>query len=104
MTSLVLYRDSHNVVEVQDLTDQLTDAVVTDATVTVTVTDTVGVEVVGDTWPKDMPHVAAGTYRAVLDYDLELELGIQYVAEFIAIDTSTNQKVWRCKVTVKDDC
>ena len=52
----------------------------TTATVTVTLQTAAGVDVGGQTWPAPMAHVAAGTYRATLDADLEVTHAARYVA------------------------
>lgn len=77
---LTIYPGNHTVFELQDLTDVVTGDAQTTATVTVTLQTAAGVDVGGQTWPAPMAHVAAGTYRATLDADLDLTHAARYVA------------------------
>lgn len=62
------------------------------ATVTVTVKDSAGAEVTGETWPVTMDYVDAsdGDYRAAISYAADLTAGNSYVAviDVDATDTS----------------
>jgi len=78
--SLTIWIDNNNVIEWQALTNSVTEAVDTGATMTVTIQDSSGTEVTGQTWPATMTHVSAGLYRATLDSDLVLTAGREYTA------------------------
>lgn len=75
----VVFLGSDNVLEL-DIADALTQAAVTDATVTVTVIDADLAEVSGETWPLSVPHAGSGVYRATLTSDLVLTDGHNYTA------------------------
>ncbi len=69
----VIYRSNTNVVEVPSLTNGLTDALVSGATVTCTIVTATGAQVVGATgfaWPVSLSAAtgATGTYRGVLPH------------------------------------
>jgi hypothetical protein len=76
----IIYIGNTAIIELQDLTNAVTELPETSATVTTTLYDAAGVEVSGQTWPLSMSHVSAGTYRATLDHDLVLTANRQYVA------------------------
>ena len=80
MTSLVLHIGNTTIIELQELTNSVTAAAVTNATVTVTLKDATGTSVVGQTWPATLSHVAAGTYRATIEDDLTLTANRKYTA------------------------
>lgn len=82
--SLSLYDNNSNVVEWQSLTNSVTGTVDTGATVAVTIMDADGVEIAGETWPKSLSHVSAGTYRATLSEDIAITPGQRYTLVFTA--------------------
>ncbi|MEK9752513.1 MAG: hypothetical protein VW338_04780 [Rhodospirillaceae bacterium] len=81
-----------NLVELVGLADAVTAAAIVDATVTVTVVDSLGAEV-GTGWPLAMPHVAVGTYRVALPYTLGLVDGEQYTA-IVEADSASGRGRW----------
>jgi hypothetical protein len=83
----LLYIDNSNVVELTELTNSATGLAITTATVTVTLYDSAGVVVTGQTFPAAMSHVSAGTYRATLEDDIVLVENRQYVAHIDATYT-----------------
>jgi len=91
MTTCV-YVGNANVVELRGLRNVVDDAYVNDADVTVTVKDSASVDVTGQTWPTTMDYVTAsdGTYRAVIEEEVELVAGDTYYA-FIDADAGGNQ-------------
>ena len=99
----VIYRSNTNVVEVPTLTNGLTDALVTGATVTCTIVDAAGTQVVGATgfsWPVTLSAAsgATGTYRGVLPHTLTLSDSTTYYAEITA-DAGVNlYAFWRVPV------
>ena len=98
MTTSSIYLGNNTVVELQSLTNSATNVVDTAATVTCTVKDRAGVAVSGHTWPVSMPHVSAGTYRAVLDSDLGIVKGRSYTVEVDAVGTGGEVGHWECVV------
>jgi hypothetical protein len=94
-----LYIGNSNVVELQTLTNSVTNVIDTGATVTVTLTDTDGTEVTGQAWPTSMPHASPdGTYRATLEDDLVLVDTKKYIAVVDAIGTAGEVGHWEQKV------
>jgi hypothetical protein len=80
----VLNRGNDHVLELRGLKNEVTGAPLTSATVSVTLVDSTGAQVTGDTWPKTMSHVAGGTYRCTLVYGLALVLDGRYTAQITA--------------------
>ncbi len=97
---VILFKNSM-LLELQDLTNSKTQAVITSATVTVTLKDSTGAEVAGETWPLAMGHVSGGTYDATLLDTLVLVNGDQYTAEITAVDAGLTG-FWALPLTVKD--
>lgn len=81
----VLYISNTNVVEWEALTNSITGEVDEAATVTVTILDSEGNEVAGQSWPAPMVHDSGGTYRASLSHELELVDGGSYTAKVHAV-------------------
>jgi hypothetical protein len=80
------------------LTDPDTGLVVTSAAVTVTVVDAEGADVLGETWPLTLAHVAGGVYRGHASYLVEITKGMPAVAQFEALDGG---KRYYCEVKMK---
>jgi|SRR5688572_4635617 len=86
----------------EPLTDEITAAVITDATVSlVAVRTRAGVAVTGDTFPKSMTHTAGGIYRATVSNLLGVTEGTSYVAEITATK-SGNVATWQVPVLATD--
>lgn len=81
-----LYLGNDMLLEVANLRDQATGEYLNAATVTVSLENSEGVPVVGESWPLAMTYITAsnGTYRAILRDTLTLASGARYVAEVIA--------------------
>ena len=96
----LIYIDNSNVVELTELTNSATNTAITNATVTVSLYDSAGVLVTGQSFPAAMSHVSAGTYRATLEDDLVVVENRQYVAH---IDASSGGIVghWELPVRAK---
>ena len=47
-----------------------------------------GVEVVGETWPLNVPHVADGVYQVALPSDLQVVIGSDLRAHAVSVDGS----------------
>lgn len=71
-----------NILDLVGLKNELTEAFINGATVTVTIETKAGVEVAGQTWPLTMSYVAAsdGNYRAFISEDVEFVAKSNYVA------------------------
>jgi len=82
----VIYVGNDTILEVESLKNELTGLYVNDATVTVTLEETDGVDVAGDSWPKTLTYVGGsnGAYRATLVFGLALVAGRKYNAKITA--------------------
>ena len=100
--ALTIFIANNNTIELAGLTNSATEVVDTAATVEVTLQDSSGVDVVGQTWPASMPHVAAGLYRATLDYDLVLTHNDSYVAVVDAVGTGGEVGHWELSARAKN--
>lgn len=71
-----------NVLEIVGLKDDIAETFINDATVTATVRDSQGDEVVGESWPLALDYVLSsdGVYRGFLSADLDLVSGRRYLA------------------------
>lgn len=81
----VLYISNTNVVEWQTLTNSITGEADEAAAVTVTILDSQGNEVSGQSWPAPMVHDSGGTYRASLSHALPLRAEDTYTARIRAV-------------------
>ena len=71
---MYLYIDNQNIVELSELRDIINLGAIEDATVTVTIKDTMTESPIdGQAWPTEMIHTENGTYLAVLSPDLEIK-------------------------------
>ena len=88
-----------NLLTLVGLTSHITDIAINDATVTVTVMDSSGVEVTGETWPLTMDYISGsdGNYQAVLTDTLPLIARRAYVAEINADAGTGRQGQWQFK-------
>lgn len=93
----VLYIGNDTILEVESLRNDLTGAYLNSATVTVTLEETDGVDVAGETWPKTMAYVTGsnGTYRATLVYGLSLVAGRKYYAQITADAGAGLRAAWQ---------
>lgn len=101
-----LYLNSDNTVEVRNLKNNVTDTIITTATVTVTVVDSDGVDIAGVTWPISLPHIADGLYRGNLPDTLVLERNQRVYATYVADDGPGFHREWCVvyKVVCKSSC
>lgn len=98
----VLNRSNDHILELRGLKNELTGAALTSATVTVTLVDSEGAEVAGDTWPKPMTHVADGTYRCTLVYGLTLAVDGRYTAQITANAGAGLRARWDMECVARD--
>lgn len=100
----IIYKGNDTVLELSDLTNETTGDNINDATVTITLTDSDGVSVSGDVWPKIMTHVtnSNGVYRVTLLDTLVLTNNARYIAKISANGGAGLQGYWEkdliCKV------
>ena len=90
----LIYIDNTNVIELTELTNSVTSAAITNATVTVSLYDSAGVLVTSQSspnqiFPLSMSHVAGGTYRAALIDGLVIVENRQYIAHIDANASGT---------------
>ena len=71
-----------NVLDLIGLKDEIDDSFINSAVVTVTIKDTAGVAVTGQTWPLTMSYVAAsdGVYRAFVSETIAFIPKTKYIA------------------------
>ncbi len=103
MSALRLFSgNNHNVLELRALKDNVTGAVETGATVTVTIRDAAGVEVTGQTWPKTLTEVVesplTGLYRGTLDATLAITSNNEFKATVSATSSGGIKSEWVCDV------
>lgn len=89
MTALVA---NTNNLELLGLQNASNGAYVNDATISVTVKDASGIDVVGETWPIPMNYVSGsdGDYRCVLIDTLSFNSGMTYTAN-ISVNAGSNR-------------
>jgi hypothetical protein len=99
--SVILRRETDVVLELVDLTDQLTGAPITTAAVTARLTDEAGADLGGATWPITLAHVGAtpGTYRGLIPYGVVLGTG-RVFADVTADAGAGLHSRWRVKAVV----
>ena len=92
-----LYVDNDNLISVSSLRNSTaaTGVFINNATVAVTLLDSAGAEVAGETWPLTLGYVTAsdGGYRAVMQDTLTIVPGSDYTAEITA-DGDGLQAAW----------
>jgi len=94
MASLLV--NSDNVIQLTELKNLVDGAYLNGATVTVTIVDSDGVDVTGETWPLSMPYVASsdGVYRANLADTISFVAECKYTATVIADAGADGKREW----------
>lgn len=94
MAAFIVLVENDNVVELCGLRNPITGAFLNAATVDITITDSAGVEVTGETWPLTISYVAGsdGIYRATLDKVLGFIAGQRYTAVINAVEGGLDAK------------
>lgn len=92
----LLYIGNDMVLEVDSLREDLAGAVLNDATVSVVLTDSAGVQAAGSSWPQTLAYVDAsdGLYRTLLPYTLTLVAGRRYTATVSALSSDGIRATW----------
>lgn len=82
----VLFFGNDMVLEVRKLRNELTGAFLNSATVDVTLNDSTGTGVLGQTWPRSLAYVAGsdGIYRTTIPDTLTLTANAKYTAVITA--------------------
>jgi hypothetical protein len=104
MTRCVAYVDNTNLVELKGLKSATEESFINDAVVTLTVLDSDGEEVAGQTWPVVMEAVGTdgeGDYQAVIEHDAELVAGQEYTAVIEANAGENRRGQWEFAFTPK---
>lgn len=98
-----LYLGNDMILEVVSLKDRLTGEAINDATVQVTLKDSAGTNVVGETWPLVLPYVTAsnGVYRATLKDTLTVTANARYVATITADNGAGRRGQWETDVVCR---
>ncbi len=101
MHELIYYLNDH-VIEVDKFYDEVDGSYINSATVTVTLVDSTGTDVVGQTWPTALPYVASsdGKYRATLADTMTLVKGQPYTAKVTANGGPGLMGYWEVPVKV----
>jgi hypothetical protein len=83
----VVYVLNDNLIEIDKLQDASDDSYINDATVTVTLKDSDGTNVTGQSWPLTLGYVAGtdGKYQGTLESALNLTSREQYYAHIDAV-------------------
>jgi len=99
----ILYVDNTNTVTLDGLQNSITAAYINDATVTLTIEDSDGVEVTGETWPLTMSYVATsdGNYRVAIDAVLE---DSEKYSAIINVSSSGSTAKWTVPITAIVRC
>lgn len=94
MAAFIVLVENDNVVELFELRNPITGAFLNAATVDITITDSEGVEVTGETWPLTIPYVTGsnGIYRVILDKVLGFIAGQRYTAVINAAEAGLDAK------------
>lgn len=66
------YEDNDMIIQVDKVTDQITGDLIDDATITATLKDSAGDNVVGIAWPVTLDFVSTGLYRKQIDKAAEV--------------------------------
>lgn len=106
MPEVTLYRLNDNLIELTGLTNGVTGAIISNATVGVTLTKSDGAPVAGDDgleWPVAMAATGTpGSYRAILEDGLVLTAGEVLIAD-VDVDAGGDLKAhWTLDVRVQD--
>jgi len=98
----VVFNLNDHTIEVLGLKNTVSGAFQNAATVTLTMRDIAGTEVVGVTWPLTVPFVAAssGDYRETIDKALVVNVGSRYVAEVTAAQAGLDA-FWRVPIRIE---
>ena len=111
-SALAWYRDNTMVVQLgtlialgdasdAPLTDAITRAVITDATVTAQLEDSAGATISGQAWPITLAHVSGGVYRGSAAAAVAVVQGARYIVEITATK-SGNTGTWRVPVIAEE--
>ncbi|MDH5187343.1 MAG: hypothetical protein OEW37_00140 [Rhodospirillaceae bacterium] len=95
-TALKIYVSNDNIITLVGLKDYVADTYINDSTVTVTVVDSSGTSISGETWPLSLPYVTAsnGNYQGTLSDVLVLTADDSYTAQITADSGGGKKGYW----------
>lgn len=99
---MTLYIDNSNVIELRELKNSVTGAADTGASVSVTVKDSAGDDVAGETWPVSLAHASGGTYRGTLSRSLTLTEGGVYTAVVSVTGSGAETATFNCRLRAEE--
>lgn len=104
MMANIYYSGNDHLLDIVGLQNEAAGVYLNSATVTVTVKDSTGVEIAGETWPLSASYVSGsnGDYRATLADTLTVVAGARYVAEVDADGGVGLKGFWRFPFTVRE--
>lgn len=99
------YKNSDNIVRLDNQYDTYTAAYLNSATVTATLKDLAGTEVTGVSWPVTLTYVSAsnGQYIAVVDKTAAVTVGLSYRLEITLVQSGIDKFYSIPLVIVEDD-
>ena len=99
----IIFVSNNNLIELRGLRDETTGDYLNAATVTVTVKDSSGNAITGDTWPKTMQYVtdSDGNYRANVSYAANLSADATYTASITADAGAGKRGQWEMPMLAK---
>lgn len=97
-----LFLDNSNVIKMPLLTNSATGLADTGASMSVTLLDSSGTEVAGETWPVSMAHAGAGEYRATLASAITIAVGEVYTAKVVATGSGGQTGRWNCRLRAEE--
>jgi len=103
MTTCVLRLRPGNgiVIELGPLSNSVTDAVDTGATVNARIQYLNGIDITGRSWPVVLNHDAAGVYRATIIDDVDINAGQQYRVVVNALGSGGETGQWTEVITAE---
>ena len=99
---MTLYIDNSNVIELRELKNSATDAADTGASVSVTVKDSAGDDVAGESWPVSLAHASGGTYRGTLSSAIALTEGDVYTAVVSVAGSGGQTAKYNCRLRAEE--
>ena len=98
MSMLQIFVGNTTILELQELTNTVSGAAVTTATVTATIETSQGTDIGGQTFPLTLSHVSAGTYRGTIENDLAIVAGRTYDVTIDATVAGVGVGHWDAKI------
>jgi len=96
-----LYIDNTPVVEVRELQNNITMEYLTSATVSLTLVDSEGLEVSGQTWPVSLAYVEPGVFRTTIVGNLNLVPSEIYTAKIDVVSDEGHRASFNSRAVAK---